>query len=326
MQRRDLIAFLGSAAAAWPFAGRAQPARMPVVGFLHYSSPDKSAHLAEAARQGLKEAGFVEGENVVIEYRWAEGHYDRLPALAADLVHRPVDVIIAGGAVGAQAAKKATKTIPVVFTSGTDPVAAGLVASLARPGGNLTGLSLLAAELVPKRLELIRDLLPRAHAVALITNPAYPRSEAEMAELEAAGRSLGMQTHNAAAGSPGEIDAAFASIARLPVDAFIVQGDGYFITRREQFAALAARYSLPGIYPFPEYPEGGGLLSYGLDLADAYRQAGVDAGRILKGAKPGDLPVMQPTKFKLVLNLKAAKALGLTIPPLIAVRADKVIE
>jgi len=326
MKRREFVRLVAGASVLMPRAARAQPAGIPVVGFLHYASATKLTRLADAFRQGLREVGYIESQNVVVEYRWAEGQYDRLPALAADLVRHGVDVITAGGAVAAQAAKKATTTIPVVFTSGADPVATGLVASLSRPGGNLTGMSLLAAEMATKRLELIRDLLPRARAVAMITNPDFPASDSEMAEVEAAGRSVAIQTHKAAASSPSDIDAAFATISQSPVDAFIVGADGFFITRREQFAALAARYSLPGIYPFPDFPESGGLLSYGLDLADAYRQAGVYTGRILKGAKPADLPVMQPTKFQLVINLNTAKALGLTVPQSILARADDVIE
>jgi len=326
MRRREFVQLVAGASVAMPLAARAQLAGIPVVGFLHYASANKLTHLVDAVRQGLKEAGYIEGQNVVIEYRWAEGQYDRLPALADDLVRRRVDVITAGGSVAAQAAKKATTTIPVVFTSGADPIATGLVASLSRPGGNLTGMSLLAAETATKRFELIRDLLPRARAVAMITNPAFPGSDSEMAEVEAAGRLLGMPTHKAAASSPSDLDAAFATIGQLSVDAFIVGADGFFITRREQFAALAARYALPGIYPFPDFPESGGLLSYGLDLADAYRQAGIYTGRILKGAKPAELPVMQPTKFQLVINLKTAKALGVTVPQSLLARADEVIE
>ncbi len=326
MKRREFVRLIAGASVLMPLAAHAQPAGIPVVGFLHYASATKLTRLADAFRQGLREVGYIESQNVVVEYRWAEGQYDRLPALAADLVRHGVDVITAGGAVAAQAAKKATTTIPVVFTSGADPVATGLVASLSRPGGNLTGMSLLAAEMATKRLELIRDLLPRARAVAMITNPAFPASDSEMAEVEAAGRSVAIQTHKAAASSPSDIDVAFATISQAPVYAFIVGADGFFITRREQFAALAARYSLPGIYPFPDFPESGGLLSYGLDLADAYRQAGVYTGRILKGAKPADLPVMQPTKFQLVINLNTAKALGLTVPQAILARADDVIE
>jgi ABC-type uncharacterized transport system substrate-binding protein len=283
-------------------------------------------HLAEAVRRGLKEAGYVEGQNVAIEYRWAEGHYDRLPALAADLVRRQVTVITAGGSVAAQAAKSATATIPVVFTSGADPVASGLVASLSRPGANLTGVSLLAAEMATKRLELIRDLLPHARAVAMIINPTFPGAESEMAEVEAAGRTIKMQIHRERASNARDLDAAFATIGQLRVDAFTVGADGFFITRRDQLAALATRYAIPGIYPFPDFPVAGGLLSYGVSLADAYRQAGVYTGRILKGEKPADLPVMQPTKFEFVINHKTAKALGIDVPPTLLARADEVIE
>jgi putative ABC transport system substrate-binding protein len=299
---------------------------LPVAGLLHYASASTLTHLAEAVRRGLGEAGYIEGQNVVIEYRWAEGHYERLPALAADLVRRRVNVIIAGGNVAAQAARQATTTIPVVFTSGADPIKSGLVASLSRPGANLTGVSLLAAEMATKRLELIRDLLPNARSVAMITNPTYPGSDSEMAEVEAAGRKMGMQVHKLTASTAAEVDAAFAAIGPLRVDAFLVGADGFFITQREQLAALATRHALPGIYPFPDFPQAGGLLSYGLSLSDAYRQTGIYAGRILKGAKPADLPVMQPTKFELILNLKAAKSVGLNIPPSFQLRADEVIE
>jgi putative ABC transport system substrate-binding protein len=323
--RREFVASLAGATIAWPLAARAQAA-MPVVGFLHYASPTTLMHLAEAVRRGLKEAGYVEGQNVAIEYRWAEGHYDRLPALAADLVRRRVTVITAGGAVAAEAARRATSTIPVVFTSGGDPIASGLVASLSRPGGNLTGVSLLAAEMATKRLELMRELLPHARAVAMIINPNFPGADSEIAEVEAAGRLIGMQAHKLTASNAGDLDAAFATIGQLRVDAFMVGADGFFITRRDQLAALAARYALPGIYPFPDFPAAGGLLSYGVGLTDAYRQAGVYTGRILKGAKPTDLPVMQPAVFEFVINLKTAKALGLTLPQSFHLRADQVIE
>ena len=326
MRRRDFIGIMAGTALVWPRTARAQTAAMPVVGFLHYASPNTLAHLAEAVRRGLREAGYVEGQNVTIEYRWAEGHYNRLPALAADLVRRQVTVITAGGNVAAQAAKRATANIPIVFTSGADPIASDLVTSLSRPGANLTGVSLLAAEMATKRLELMRELLPHARAVAMIINPAYPGAESEMAEVEAAARLFGMKAHKATATSAGELDAAFASIVELRVDAFMVGADGFFITRRDQLAALATRHAVPGIYPFPDFPAAGGLLSYGVGLADAYRQAGVYTGRILKGAKPADLPVMQPTKFEFVLNLKTAKALGLTIPQSFHLRADEVIE
>jgi len=323
MRRRDFIALLGATAFTWPLAAQAAT---PVVGFLHYASPVTLAHLAAAVRGGLNEGGFVEGQNVVIEYSWAEGHYDRLPALAADLARRQVTVIAAGGTVAAQAAQKATSTIPVVFTSGADPVASGLVRSLSGPGGNLTGVSLLAAEMATKRLELIRDLLPQARAVAMIINPTFPGAESEIAEVEAAGRTIGVQTYGVKATNPSDIDAALASFSQLHVDAFMVGADGYFITRRDQLAALSKRYAIPGIYPFPDFPEADGLLSYGVSLADAYRQAGVLTGRILKGAKPAELPVMQPTKFEFILNLKTAKELSLAVPPSLLGRADKVIE
>jgi len=325
MRRREFISFLGGSV-AWPFAARAQAPAMPIVGFLHYASPATLLHLAAAVRGGLEEVGFVEGKNVRIEYRWAEGDYDRLPALAAELVRLQVTVITAGGAVAAQAAKEATTTIPVVFTSGADPVASGLVRSLSGPGGNLTGVSLLAAEMATKRLELIRDLLPQARAVAMIINPTFPGAESEIAEVEAAGRTIGVQTYGVKATGPSDIDAALSSFSQLHVDAFMVGADGYFITRRDQLATLSKRYAIPGIYPFPDFPEAGGLLSYGVSLADAYRQAGVLTGRILKGAKPAELPVMQPTKFEFILNLKTAKELGLAVPSPLLGRADRVIE
>ena len=326
MRRREVITLLGGGAVAWPFAASAQQPATPVVGFLHYASPDTFAHIAEAVRRGLKEVGYIEGRNVAIEYRWANGHYDRLPALAADLVGRQVTVITAGGNLAAQAAKRATATIPIVFTSGADPVWSGLVGSLSRPGANLTGASLIAAEMAVKRLELTRELLPHARAVAMLINPDYPGADSEMTEVEAAGRVIGLQTQRVTASNERELDLAFATIGQRRVDAFMVGADGFFITRRDQFAALATRYGVPGIYPFPDYPAAGGLTSYGASLADAYRQAGVYTGRVLKGAKPADLPVMQPTKFELVINLKTAKALGLHVPPTLLARADEVIE
>jgi putative ABC transport system substrate-binding protein len=326
MQRREFISLLGGTAIAWPLVARAQQAVIPVVGFLHYASPDTFAHIAEAVRRGLKEAGYVEGQNVMIEYRWADGHYDRLPALAAELVHRQVTVITAGGNVAAQAAKAATAVIPIVFTSGADPVWSGLVQSLSKPGANLTGASLVAAELAVKRLEVIRELLPQARAVAMIVNPNYPGAESEMAEVEAAGRVIGLHSQKVIAGDVPALETAFATISQMRVDAVTVGTDGFFITRREQIAALAARYAVPGIYPFPDFPAAGGLASYGASLADAYRQAGVYTGRVLKGAKPADLPITQPVKFELIINLKTAKALGLSIPPSLLMRAEEVIE
>ena len=325
MKRREFITLVGGAA-AWSIAARAQQPAMPVVGFLHYASPNKLAHLATAVRDGLKEAGYVEGQNVAIEYRWAEGYYDRLPALATDLVRRKVMVIMAGGNFAAQVAKKATASIPIVFTSGADPIKSGLIASLSRPGGNLTGVSFIAAEIAVKRLELTRELLPQAHAVAMIVNPNFAGAETEVAEVEAAGRGLGFRTTRLAAGSTSDLDAAFATIGQQSIDAVMVGTDGFFIDRRDQIANLAKRYKVAGIYPFPDFPAAGGLMSYGPSTADGYRQVGVYAGRILKGAKPADLPVVQPTKFDLIINLQAAKAIGLENPPILVARADTVIE
>jgi ABC-type uncharacterized transport system substrate-binding protein len=325
-KRREFITLFGGAAVSVPLAARAQQPPVPIVGFLSYASPDTFAHVAEAVRRGLKEAGYVEGQNVLIEYRWAEGHYDRLPVMAADLVRSQVAVILAGGNVAAQVAKKATATIPIVFTSGADPVATGLVRSLSRPEANLTGANLMAPEMAVKRLELIRDLLPNARAVAMIINPNYPGAETEMAEVEDAGRIIGLQTQRVTASNERDLDAAFATIGERRVDAVIVGADGFFVTRREQIAALATRYAMPSIYPFPDYAAAGGLMTYGASLTDVYRQAGVYTGRVLKGAKPADLPVMRPVKFEFVINLKTAKALGLTFPPSFHLRADEVIE
>ena len=325
MRRREVITLLGGPAVSWPLAARAQQP-MSVVGLLHYGSPNTFAHIAEAVRRGLKEAGYVDGQDVAIEYRWAHGHYERLPALAVDLAGHRVSVIIAGGTVAAQAAKEATATIPVVFTSGADPVWSGLVASLGRPGANLTGASLIAAEMAAKRLELTRELLPHARAVAMVVNPNYPGADSEMAEVEAAGRIVGLRTEKLTAGSEDEIDAAFASLAQRRVDAVMVGADGFLITRCNQIVALASHYRIPGIYPFVDFPETGGLMSYGASLSDAYRQAGVYAGRILRGAKPADLPVQQPTRFDLFINLKTARELGLTVPPMLIARAEQVLE
>jgi putative tryptophan/tyrosine transport system substrate-binding protein len=321
IRRRDFVILLGGGAVT----ARAQQ-RMPVVGLLHYGSPNTFAHIAEAVRRGLKEAGYVDGQDVAIEYRWAHGHYERLPALAADLAVHRVAVIIAGGTVAAQAAKEATTTIPIVFTSGADPVRSSLVASLSRPGANLTGASLIAAEMGAKRLELTRELLPHARGVAMVVNPNYPGADSEMAEVEAAGRIVGLRTEKLTAGSEDEIDAAFASLAQRRADAVMVGADGFLITRCNQIVALASRYRIPGIYPFVDFPEAGGLMSYGASLSDAYRQAGVYTGRILKGAKPAELPVQQPTRFDLFINLKTARALGLTVPPMLIARAEQVIE
>ncbi len=280
-----------------------------------------------AFHQGLSETGYIEGQNLAIEYRWAEGNYDRLPALAADLVGRKVDLIAtSGGPASALAAKSATSKIPVVFTSGDDPVTNELVVSLARPGGNLTGISMMYAELMPKLLELLSELVPQAKMIALLVNPENPLTERIIIDAREAARTKGLQLAILKASTESEIDAAFAALARLQAGGLVIGADAFFISRREQFVALAARHAVPAIQHLREFPVAGGLISYGPSLTGVYRQLGIYAGKILKGAKPSDLPVEQPTRFELVINLKTAKALGLTIPPLILARADEVIE
>jgi putative ABC transport system substrate-binding protein len=279
-----------------------------------------------AFRQGLSEAGYVEGQNLAIEYRWAEGHYDRLPALAADLVDRKVDLIIATSPPGAFAAKSATSTIPIVFRGGADPVGDGLVASLARPGGNLTGVSVLATEVTAKRLELLSELVPGAGVIALLVNPNSPSAERVIQEVQQAARAKGVQLSILKAGTESEIDAAFASLNQLTAGALLVGADPFLSGRREQLVALASRHAIPSIYAWREFAASGGLISYGASLTSAFRLLGTDAGKVLKGAKPADLPVQQPTTFELVINLRTAKALGLTVPQSMLTRADEVIE
>jgi putative ABC transport system substrate-binding protein len=325
MNRRELMLLLGGAMTA--ASGLcAQQKAMPVIGFLSSGSPGPTAPFMAAFRQGLRETGYVEGQNVAIEYRWAEGHYDRLSAMAADLVGRKVDVIAAVSLPSALAAKSATSTIPIVFSVGTDPVELGLVASLNRPGGNLTGTAIMATELMPKRLELLSELVPRAGAIALLVNPNNASAEPQMRDVQEAARAKGLQVHILRASTESAIDGIFTSLVQLHVGALVVGTDSLFISRREQLVALAARYVIPAIYESREFAEAGGLISYGPSRADTWRLVGTYAGKILKGAKPADLPVQQPTTFELVVNLNTAKALGLTVPPSILARADEVIE
>jgi putative ABC transport system substrate-binding protein len=327
MRRRDFIVFLAGVMAAWPLAARAQQKAMPVIGVLNTGSPGPSSALFMVAfSQGLSEAGYVEGQNLAIEYRWAEGHYDRLPALAADLVDRKVDLIIATSPPGAFAAKSATSTIPIVFRGGADPVGDGLVASLARPGGNLTGVSVLATEVTAKRLELLSELVPGAGVIALLVNPTNSSAERVIQEVQQAARAKGVQLSILKAGTESEIDAAFASLNQLTAGALLVGADPFLSGRREQLVALASRHAIPSIYAWREFAASGGLISYGASLTSAFRLLGTDAGKVLKGAKPADLPVQQPTTFELVINLRTAKALGLTVPQSMLTRADEVIE
>jgi putative ABC transport system substrate-binding protein len=328
IKRREFIAALGGAAVTWTLPARAQQSAMPVIGFLNSSSLDTYSHLLRAFRQGLKDNGYVESENVTIDYRWADGQLDRLPALADELARRQVATIVAtGGAHSALAAKAVTTTIPIVFVVGEDPVRLGLVASLARPGGNMTGINFFVYELAAKRLALLRELVPAATRVTVLVNPANAaQTEATLRDVEMAARAIGLQIEIVNASTSREIDGAFAGLARDRADALFVLPDPFFIMRRFQIVQLAARHAIPATYPVRDFAEPGGLMSYGTNTVDAWRQAGVYTSRILKGTKPADLPVVQSSKFELVINAQTARMLGITVPPSLLAIADEVIE
>jgi len=326
MRRRDFVTLIGGAA-SWPLASRAQQPSMPVVGFLSARSPAEAASVLAAFRQGLAETGYFEGKNVTIEYRWAEGHYDRLPALAEELVRRGVAVIAAtGGEPSPMAAKAATATLPIVFTVGSDPVEMGLVASLSRPGGNLTGTTIMGVDLGPKRLDLVRQLVPKALRIAILSNPTFPMASAEVREVEDAALKLAIEVNVRKASTESEIDEAFADLARHQPDALIIATDPFLLGQRDQLARLAARHAIPTVYFLREFVEAGGLMSYGPDIRRGYRQAGVYTGYILGGKKPAELPVLRPTSFLLSINLETAKALGIALPATLLAVADEVIE
>ncbi|MFZ0029013.1 MAG: ABC transporter substrate-binding protein [Pseudolabrys sp.] len=324
MRRREFITLLGGAA-TWPLVARAQQPTMPVIGFLNGASPKAYAQSISGFLQGLKEMGYIEGQNVTIEYRWAEGRYARLQEMAADLIRGQVSVIVANTP-AAPVAKAATTNIPIVFLSGDDPVANGLVASLNRPGGNVTGISLISGVLGGKQLGVLHELIPSARSIAFLTNPTNPISTEYVTGAQEAARNLGAEIHVVSASTEAEIDKAFASLSQLRADALVVAPDTFFIVRRDRIVALAANHATPTIYPFREFAVAGGLMSYGANLPDLFRQAGIYAGRILKGTRPADLPVTQPTTFELLINLKTAKALGIAVPPTLLARADEVIE
>jgi putative ABC transport system substrate-binding protein len=325
MRRREFIALCGGAAGLWPFAARPEQKAMPVIGYLHSATPNYTPN-ATVFLRGLREAGYIEGQNVAIEYRFAEGHYDRLARLAGDLVARKVDLIVAMAPPPAQAAKNATSTIPIVFEVGNDPVASGLVVSLARPGGNATGVSILFTQLTAKRFELLSELVPGTNVFAQLVNPNSPTAEPTIHDAGEASRARGLQIPIVKAATESEIDAAFATLAGLRAGGLSIGADPFFDSRREQLVALAERYAIPTIYFEREFAAAGGLISYGTDLAAVYRLVGIYAGKILKGEKPADLPVQQPTTFDLAVNLKTAKALGITVPHALLARADELIE
>jgi len=327
MRRREFITLVGGAAAGWPLVARAQQPAMPVVGILGTTTPDDFADRVAAFREGLKEVGYVEGQNVVIEYRWPEGHYDRLPTLASDLVRRQVAVIAAvGGEPSALAAKAATTTIPIVFSIGGDPIRVGLVSNLNRPGGNITGVNFFQSDIGAKRLGLMHELLPKATVIGFLVNPTFTDAEAEISDANEAAVRLGMQTHIVEAHMVDEFDTAFATLVQQKVEAILLANDAFFLRERGRLIALAARYGMAAVYNWREFAADGGLMSYSPSLTQGYRQVGIYTGRILKGEKPADLPVQQPTKFEFVINLKTAKALGLTFPSGLIAIADEVIE
>jgi putative tryptophan/tyrosine transport system substrate-binding protein len=327
MRRREFIAVLGGAVATWPLTAHAQQPAMPVIGFLSSRSSTESAHHLDAFRRGLREAGYLEGQSVAIEYRWANGQYDQLPNLASELVSRQVGVVAAaGGNVTALAASAVARSTPLAFIVGDDPVKLGLVSSLNRPGGNATGVSIFTTELGPKRLEILHELLPKASKIALLINPAYPSSETEVAAVQALARGIGVTVLVLNASNEKEIDTIFAALSQQQAKALLVSADALFVSRRDQLVALSARHAIPTIYDLRDFVVAGGLMSYGTSLADAYRQLGIYAGKILGGQKAADLPVQQAVKVELVINLKAAKALGLTVPNTLIGRADEVIE
>jgi putative ABC transport system substrate-binding protein len=326
VRRRSFITLLGGAA-VWPLAARAQQRAMPVIGLLDSTSPDVHTNLLRSFRQGLNETGFVEGSNVAIEYRWSDGQYGRLPELAADLAHREVSVITTiDGSASALAAKAATSTIPVIFRIGADPVALGLVASLNRPGGNVTGVTSLTVEVGPKRLEVLHQLVPTATVMALLLNPTSPFAETLTRDLQAAARMLGLRIHVLNASTDGDITSAFAQLLQLRTAGLVIGSDVFFNSRSQQLAARTVRHAMPAVYQYREFVAAGGLMSYGGSLEDSYRLAGIYTGRVLKGEKPADLPIQQSTKVELFINLKTAKALGLEVPPTLLARADEVIE
>ena len=328
MRRRAVISGMGAAAVAWPFAANAQSQTLPLIGFMGAASSESYARFVQGFRNGLKEAGFIDGDNVSIVYRWAEGRYDRLPDLAADLVSHRVSVIVAtGGLSSALAAKRATATTPIVFTMGSDPVKFGVVTSLNRPEGNITGVTLFTYLLDAKRVELLHELVPGAAIIALLVNPTSPtQADTQFADVEAAARKLGRQPMKLKASTESEINEAIVKMAETKGGALIVSSDSFFLSRRDQLVALVTRYAIPTIFEFREFAEAGGLMSYGTDLVDSYRQAGIYVGKILHGTKPADLPVLGPTKFEFVINLKTAKTLGISVPNTMLVAADQIIE